>query len=84
MALLTLSTYCLAVLSLGNEYSGLNIKGDKNLEGQIVKKDENSDQCELCSGKDDICSHEVLQDGEPNSSPCPIPNKMMRKVCLLL
>lgn len=80
-ALLTLCAYCLAVLSLGSQDSGLNIKGDKNLEGKIVKSDENSDQCELCSGKDDICAHEVLRDGEPDSASCPTSNKMARKVC---
>ncbi|KAL8527497.1 hypothetical protein ACS0TY_005367 [Phlomoides rotata] len=72
------------VLSLGNQDSGLNIKGDENLENQIVKSDENSDQCELCSGKDDICAHEVLRDGEPDSGSCPTSNKMMRKASFKL
>lgn len=73
------------MLSFGGESSESNIESDRNLEGHIATSDENNDQCELCSGKDDICSHEVLQDGEPGSNAAPASNKMMRKVshCIL-
>lgn len=79
---MTLSADCLAVLSLGGHCSESNVKRAGNLEDQFVMSDENSDQCELCSGKDDICAHEVLRDGEPDSDSSSISNKMMRKVCL--
>lgn len=72
------------VLSFGGESSESNIERDRNLEGHIATSDENNDQCELCSGKDDICSHEVLQDGEPDSNSAHASNKMMRKASFKL
>ncbi|KAL7113468.1 hypothetical protein ACP275_04G062800 [Erythranthe tilingii] len=56
----------------------------ENLEDRTVISDENSDQCELCCGKDDISAQEVLRDGEPDSNPSSVPNKMMRKASFKL
>jgi hypothetical protein len=45
--------------------------------------DEVTDQSERCCGKNDICSHEVLRDGEPNSNSTVVQNKIMRKVAFM-
>ncbi|XP_011080363.1 NAD(H) kinase 1 [Sesamum indicum] len=72
------------VLSLGGHFSEITDERAGNLEDQTVLSDANSDQCELCSGKDDICAHEVLRDGESDSDSSAIPNKMMRKASFKL
>lgn len=69
------------VLSLGGHGTDLTVERGGNLEDRTVLSDENGDQCQLCSGKNDISNHEVLRDGEPDSNSSAIPNKMMRKVC---
>ncbi|KAL0342840.1 UNVERIFIED_CONTAM: NAD(H) kinase [Sesamum calycinum] len=72
------------VLSLGGHFSELTDERAGNLEARTVLSDANSDQCELCSGKDDIYAHEVLRDGESDSDSSAIPNKMMRKASFKL
>lgn len=85
MVLFIWSSACLSVLSFGGQSSESNIERARNLESHIAGSDENNDQCELCSGKNDICSHEVLQDGGPDSESSPASSKMIRKVshCVL-
>lgn len=65
-------------MSLGGQSSESNVERARNLDDNVTISNQNNDQCELCSGKDDICAHEVLQEGEPGSSPAS--HKMMRKV----
>ncbi|KAH6767668.1 NAD kinase 1 [Perilla frutescens var. hirtella] len=72
------------VLSLGDQSRELNVERARNLEGHIAILDENNDQCELCSGKDDICAHQFLDDGEPDSDSSAASNKMMRKASFKL
>lgn len=45
--------------------------------------DEVAEQSERCCGKNDICSHEVLQDGKPDSNSSVTPRKVMRKVATI-
>ncbi|KAL3653354.1 NAD kinase 1 [Castilleja foliolosa] len=70
----------------GEHSSKLNVKRvGLNLENRTALSEENSDQCELCSGKDDISAQEILRDGESNSdSSAIVPNKMMRKASFKL
>lgn len=70
----------MAVLSLGGQSSESNVERSRNLDGDIGISNQTNDQCELCSGKDDICAHEVLQDGEPDSESGSGSSKMKRKV----
>ncbi|KAL6564767.1 NAD kinase 1 [Orobanche minor] len=68
----------------GAHSNNLNFESDESLEDQTVLSDKDSDQCELCSGKDDISAHEVLRDGESDSNSSAISNKMMRKASFKL
>ncbi|GFP89425.1 NAD(H) kinase 1 [Phtheirospermum japonicum] len=69
----------------GGHCGKLNAERGGNLEDRTALSVENSDQCELCSGKDDISAHEVLRDGESESdSSAIVPNKMMRKASFKL
>ncbi|KAK6119746.1 hypothetical protein DH2020_046516 [Rehmannia glutinosa] len=68
----------------GGHCSDLNVERTGNFEDRTVLSDENSDQCKLCSGKDDISAHEVLRDGESDTESSAIPNKMMRKASFKL
>ncbi|XP_051118711.1 NAD(H) kinase 1-like [Andrographis paniculata] len=72
------------VLSLGEHFSELSVDGAGSLEDQRAFSDDNSDQCDLCSGKDDICAHEVLRDGEPDMDSFPSTNKFTRKASFKL
>ncbi|XP_043691290.1 probable NAD kinase 1 isoform X2 [Telopea speciosissima] len=43
-----------------------------------------NDQSERCCGKHGICSHEVLKDGEAESNPMVVHNKIAKKACFRL
>ncbi|KAL3828207.1 hypothetical protein ACJIZ3_017009 [Penstemon smallii] len=68
----------------GGCFSELNVERAGNSVNKTESSDENSDQCELCNGKDDICAREVLRDGETDSDSCAVPNKMTRKASFKL
>lgn len=68
------------MLSSGGHCSELNDERAEILADRTVLSNETSEQCELYSGKDDICAHEVLQDGEPDSDSSEVQNRMMWKV----
>lgn len=72
------------VLSSGGHCSELNDKRAEKLVDRTVLSNETGEQCELCSGKDDICAHEVLQDGESDSASSEVQNRMMRKASFKL
>ncbi|KAI3461126.1 hypothetical protein Pfo_017789 [Paulownia fortunei] len=72
------------VLSSGGHCGVLNVERAQYLEDQTVLSDENRVQCELCTGKEDICAHEVLQDGEPDFDSSAAQNKMMKKASFKL
>ncbi|KAG6402829.1 hypothetical protein SASPL_135042 [Salvia splendens] len=72
------------VLSLGGQSSESNVERTRNLDDHVATSNQNNDQCELCSGKNDICAHEVLRDGESGSGCTPASHKMMRKASFKL
>ncbi|XP_042015723.1 NAD(H) kinase 1-like [Salvia splendens] len=72
------------VLSLGGQSSESNVERTRNLDDHVATSNQSNDQCELCSGKDDICAHEVLRDGESGSGCTPASHKMMKKASFKL
>ncbi|KAA8549782.1 hypothetical protein F0562_001466 [Nyssa sinensis] len=69
-------------LSFG-EQNGNGEKAD-NTEDQPVLLNQASEQSEKCCGKNGICSHEVLRDGEPYCNSSVVQNKIMRKASFKL
>lgn len=59
-------------------------KKTNELVGRQTVSHELAEQSDECCGKNGICSHEVLQDGEPDRNSTVGQNKMMRKVCCRL
>ncbi|XP_073273983.1 NAD(H) kinase 1-like [Primulina huaijiensis] len=71
-------------LSSRGQCSEFNVQKAGNSLDQIMLFDENSEKCELCNGKDDICANEVLRDGESDSDSPLVHAKMMRKASFRL
>ncbi|KAG8370986.1 hypothetical protein BUALT_Bualt13G0040200 [Buddleja alternifolia] len=69
------------LLSSEGHCSELNVERARESK---IQTDENSEQCELCSGKDDICAHEILRDSEPDSDCAVVQNKMPKKASFKL
>lgn len=59
-------------------------KKENELVGRRTVSNELAEQSDECCGKNGICSHEVLQDGEPDSNSTVGKNKMMRKASFKL
>lgn len=55
-------------------------KKENELVGRKMVSHELAEQSDECCGKNGICTHEVLQDGEPDCNSTVGKNKMMRKV----
>lgn len=59
-------------------------KKENKLAAGLVLSDEAAEEFQRCCGKNGICSHEVLRDGELDRNCNTIQSKMMRKVAFLL
>ncbi|KAM7523433.1 hypothetical protein LguiA_013335 [Lonicera macranthoides] len=71
------------VLSSGEHNGDFNERAE-NLADQPVLSSEAGEESEWCCGKNGICSHEVLRDGEPESSSVTFKSKFKRKASFKL
>lgn len=71
------------VLTFGEHSGTCNDERADNLKDNPVLRIESGDQLERCCGKNDICSHEVLRDGESDCQPN-FHNKLIRKASFKL
>ncbi|KAA8528073.1 hypothetical protein F0562_035058 [Nyssa sinensis] len=62
-----------------------NVNGERaeNVEDPVLSC-QASEQSERCCGKNGICSHEVLRDGEPDCDSSVVQNRIMRKASFKL
>ena len=68
------------VLSSGESVGECNGERTGNSADQPVLSNQTHEQSDVCCGKNGICSHEVLRDGDTDSNFDVVQNKVMRKV----
>ncbi|XP_059625041.1 NAD(H) kinase 1 isoform X2 [Cornus florida] len=71
-------------LSSEEQNSNFNDERADKWENQPVLSNQANEQSEKCCGKNGICSHEVLRDGEPDSISNVVEDRFMRKASFKL
>ncbi|PSR86814.1 NAD(H) kinase [Actinidia chinensis var. chinensis] len=72
------------VLSSGESVGEYNGERTGNSADQPVLSNQTHEQSDVCCGKNGICSHEVLRDGDTDSNFDVVQNKVMRKASFKL
>ncbi|XP_057484109.1 NAD(H) kinase 1 isoform X2 [Actinidia eriantha] len=72
------------VLSSGESIGECNGERTGNSADQPVLSNQTHEQSDVCCGKNGICSHEVLRDGDTDSNSDVVQNKVMRKASFKL
>ncbi|GFZ20702.1 NAD kinase 1 [Actinidia rufa] len=70
------------VLSSGESIGECNGERTGNSADEPVLSNQTHEQSDVCCGKNGICSHEVLRDGDTDSNFDVVQNKVMRKISL--